>query len=350
MYALKIAACMSALVVGTVAQLAECDRNVLPDWKICKSYIPFTILTPPVGFLDLPKFLPISVKKLIILSDEIYDTLGWETDTSSYMNPSCDYEEGDLFQRIEAGCTAWRKADAKGNCQIGWCFFADGGCRTIPKGSLRTDWNILNQHCRVSELGGRTDDLNGFLEVINNADSKASDLTLNSVKTTHEKNGLIREDMSREDWDVLVALSLQPKKPKRQDVTWTTVLQKLGIAKENARIQVSQEMPPGVTETWTFTEGHSTSVSFSVGVSATLYGIFTAETSVTTTYEQSYSVAQGLSYTSGDCSSTGMVYWIPVYDLYQGFFSDNPNQMIDVWIPKELNDKAQGRFETVCLG
>ncbi len=68
------------------------------------------------------------------------------------------------------------------------------------------------------------------------------------------------------------------------------------------------------------------------------------------TLETSYSVAHGLSYTSGDCPETGIVYWYPVYDLYTGLFSDNPDQLIDIWIPRQLNDNAEGRFETVCLG
>jgi hypothetical protein len=104
-------------------------------------------------------------------------------------------------------------------------------------------------------------------------------------------------------------------KQKRQDSV-TIISNRYMVRKPGERYQASNILSSGIEEGWAFTESLSIGVQVSVGVSASFFSLFTAEASITTTFEHTESVSKTETFTVGDCPGDAIMYWVPLFDYY----------------------------------
>lgn len=292
--------------------LAECYRDDSPDWNDCST---------------------------------LYDQLGWSAGDPTELTLGCNRDTD-----IGGSCMAWYN----GYCQMGWCFTDPSTCAGTSIGRLHTSHTILKSQCERFDSGGRIHEDGGYFEIVRNRNAEAGG---GSRRRSLEVK---KEVLTQEEFDQLFGseheihrthlVDEKNLKEKRQDRTWTNLVTYRGVTQPGNRIEVSPELSSGVEYTWTTSSSESVSISTTAGVSASLFEIFSASMEITAGYETSYSVGESLTYTSGDCPGVGVIYWSPVFDMYGGVWSDDPNTNVEIWVALELNGKANGRFSTECRG
>ncbi|CAJ0549953.1 Ff.00g065480.m01.CDS01 [Fusarium sp. VM40] len=106
---------------------------------------------------------------------------------------------------------------------------------------------------------------------------------------------------------------------KRQTGDWINLVTYDGVIKPGERWRVNtEELAPDIDRTWEESSFHSITVGVTASVSAGLFEIFTASMEISTSYEETYSVASSLKYSNGDCPSGANIYYAPVYTRYGG--------------------------------
>lgn len=218
----------------------------------------------------------------------------------------------------------------------------------------------IKSWCEPQNAGGQTRPSNGiFASAYNDPDwipgGQLNSLQAFNAKTKTMDNGQKQVRMSVEEfreWSNVT--SEQPMEArhvtKRQDDEWNSLLTFRNVARDGYREQASGRLSSGVTQTWSFTETISFTTSTSAEMGVSLWEIFSASMSVETSETHSEAAQSGLSFTSGDCPDQGIVYFVPLWNQYVGYWSSDPDTEITVWIPQALGDFVDGSFETECLG
>jgi hypothetical protein len=135
-----------------------------------------------------------------------------------------------------------------------------------------------------------------------------------------------------------------------KQVTWTNIATSLNV-KSDKRDQLSAASSSGSTQQWSTTEGFSSSVTSTVEVGASFFDIFSASVSISVSFEYSESFTETLTFDpSGRCDKNqrAILYMYPLFDRYTGWYSDNPGQEIDWFIPVPGPNNYEIAVE--CLG
>jgi hypothetical protein len=106
----------------------------------------------------------------------------------------------------------------------------------------------------------------------------------------------------------------------------------------------------GSGQQWTTTEGFSTSIESSIELGANFLQVFSASVFISVAYE-STSYAETLTFDpSGKCDWTqhAIMYMYPLFDKYLGYFTDNPNEDVEWFVP--VASPTNHRIEVECLG
>lgn len=261
--------------------------------------------------------------------------LGWEGSTEALRN-DCEPKRHTFFLPDR-------------NCQITYDQ-PSSDCLAAPVSALATNFGIIDEWCNrnMGGLGGSHGNLAvGVNERFNPGPSDVELLGSGAVRASYsleEDEPLVANDTSR-----VHDRQAQDSPVKRQGGEWHTQLSGVIIRRESRR-RVSNILSTGVTQSWTFSETITESTTVSVDMGVDLFGVFSSSVGVDTTLEHSETVESGMEYTVGHCpEGEGWVYWEPVVDWWSGYFTDDPDTIIDIWIPRELNGYADGRFGTQCL-
>jgi uncharacterized membrane protein len=139
---------------------------------------------------------------------------------------------------------------------------------------------------------------------------------------------------------------------KRQEQgDWINLVTRQGVIQPGTRKRVNTiELSPGVEMTWEDSSSYSVSVGVTAGVSAGLFEIFSASMEVTTGYEETYSAASSLKYNSGNCPQNANIYYAPIFTMYEGVWSNDQDNAVEIWVLQTVNGNLEWRFITECVG
>ncbi|KAL2204565.1 hypothetical protein CC79DRAFT_1372567 [Sarocladium strictum] len=279
--------------------------------------------------------------------EDVLDDLGWRDAT-----PGIDVIDNDQDGSCSNICRSYTKSDNSKNCEISVCFYTETCVSAAQSDFVAVYDNIMKQYCKPLDAGATY--TGGDIEYF-------AWLNPDYVPpSTGDKRDVLERDvagltMSTDAFEErLNATARQPdeahQKDKRDDDTWVTISVSKSVGKDGDRRQASSILSSGSKESWSFSETETVSVSTSIEMGAG-WEIFTASVGITT--EQSYSttIESGQQFTSGNCPKGGIVYYVPLWTNYLGYWESNENEVISVWIP-ETNGKGKsvGKFETDCVG
>lgn len=249
--------------------------------------------------------------------------------------------EGDTTPLGDCGdngkCTAWTKA----GCQMGYCPTTDG-CVAVSYNQFPTAYRLIKSWCMPDDLGGRNDLNVGYFQVMLNRNNKKFRRGI--------ADPVYEQQLTREEYDELFGNNNTAAVNNKRDTTYTNYLTQKGVTKDGLRYQASQEMDAGTEQTWSEATSVSVSVSVTAGVSVGFFEIFTASMEISTSYEETHTITKQLTFTSGDCPGSAIVYWEPLFDKYTGAFSDQPDVTQEIWVSRTFQGEAEGRFVTDCIG
>ncbi|RFN52130.1 hypothetical protein FIE12Z_3682 [Fusarium flagelliforme] len=299
---------------GAIAQsvIADCHREGSPDWNDC---------------------------------DVLRDNLGWRLGNPTEITRNCGRDTD-----IELDCMTWYY----GNCQFAQCFPGDE-CQGTDEGMMWSSRLTIENFCRPDDLGGReTSSAGQFFEVIRYLGTPARHRRSLSV----EKKAYSLTEYERlfgKDHDVKFSKVIDANDSeivKRQDEgEWTNLLTRQGVIKPGTRERVNTiELSPGIEMTWEESSSYSVNVGVTAGVSAGLFEIFSASMEVTTGYEETYSAASSLKYDSGNCPQNANIYYAPIFTVYEGYWSNDQDNLVEIWVLQTVNGNLEGRFITECVG
>ncbi|KAH8175622.1 hypothetical protein LIA77_04040 [Sarocladium implicatum] len=271
-----------------------------------------------------------------------------------------------------AHCLVYGRSEG-GNCLAHVCFYSEadlGASKTILYA-----WydGILKRWCKDKNLGGRVsgNDDTYSLAVWNNPDFTGSrmaapaDMRDFAISQKTNENGITETKLSLDDFNKLfnATEAAEPKVKSRralrkeaiaarqeEDDDFDMLYIEKSVAKDGERFQASNKLSSGAEETWSFSETKSVSVSTTAGVSAGLWDIFSVSAEITTTQENSETVQSGMTFKVGTCPDSAIVYWVPLWDHYVGYWSSDPDTEWHAWIPTAKDDYAAGEWQTECLG
>jgi hypothetical protein len=274
---------------------------------------------------------------------------GWRDDPSGYVN-----NDG-----LGRACRSFTTEDHSINCWLLVCFPRETYSE-VRYASLSTWYDMGKDACEPLDAGSRVPgqiELD-HLRVRNDPDFSRE--VLQQVALSYEvKDGVVHttipydiiEELDRNDTFAETPGTSEKAKRQGDDDRWISVNSATSITNPSERYQASGRLSGGVQQTWSFSEtttvGISTTVEMGVG-----WEIFTASVGITTSYEHSETVESGLTFTvECDEAEEGVVWYYPLFNWYEGFWASDPNENIEVWIPRGGdNDFVQGRFVTECLG
>lgn len=246
-------------------------------------------------------------------------------------------------------CYIWTANPNTVNCKVGYCFSSPGGVRV---GGLPLLWAVVEAGCRRFNAGGWHRGYTGQAEVFNEPGAVVPPPSKREIDGD-EQPEVIQIELSREDYDYYMNNTHVETEEivKRQDPSFILTFSAFGVAKPNNRDQVTPRLPAGSSWTYQTSEGFSHSVATSVGVDVGLFEIFTASVSITTTLETSYDVTSGVTVLV-DCAQgqNGVIYYEPLYDYYEGYYSSSNDRIDDFWIPRGRGGASDGQFVSECLG
>ena len=119
----------------------------------------------------------------------------------------------------------------------------------------------------------------------------------------------------------------------------------------STRDQISPSSGSGVTQEYTTTESFRTSIESSVEIGANFFEVFSASVSISFGYEESMSYASTVKFDpTGRCepNQRGIPYMYPHFDKYLGYFTDNPDEEVEWFVP--VAPPINYRVEMKCLG
>ncbi|RBR25210.1 uncharacterized protein FIESC28_01945 [Fusarium coffeatum] len=299
---------------GTIAQsaLADCHREGSPDWSDC---------------------------------DILHANLGWRPGVPTEITRNCNRDTD-----IELDCMTW----SYGSCQFGQCFPGEE-CQGTDHGMMWARHRNVEDFCRPDDLGGRfTSDGGQFFEVIRYLGARAG----RRRSLTVEKKGYSLAEYERrfgEQHDVKFSKVIDANAleiVKRQDQgEWTNLISRQGVIKPGTRHRVNTiELSPGIDMTWEESSSYSISVGVTAGVSASLFEIFSASMEISTGYEETYSAGSSLTYNTGNCPQNANIYYAPVFTMYEGYWSNDQDTLVEIWVAQTVNGNLEGRFITECVG
>ncbi|KAH6949448.1 hypothetical protein DER45DRAFT_620022 [Fusarium avenaceum] len=299
----------SLFASGALGQsaLADCFRSGSPEWKDC---------------------------------DTLWDKMGFTAGNPREITRNCGRDTD-----IGSECYVFYE----GACQIAQCLLGDS-CVGTSEGRIFTSKTLLESQCRSGDLGGRITEDPGYFEIIRYTGVPAS-RRRRSLSFGKKTMSLAEyEKTFGEDRDVVISKTFTDNM-KRQSGDWINLVTYDGVIKPGERWRVNtEELAPGIERTWEESSSHSITVGVTAGVSAGLFEIFTASMEISTSYEETYSVASSLKYSNGDCPSGANIYYAPVYTRYGGIWSDEPDVNVDIWVPRQVNGVLEGRWILECVG
>jgi hypothetical protein len=249
------------------------------------------------------------------------------------------------------------------NCAISHCFTTTDCVAAAYSVAYAEYENIVKAYCKARDAGGMTISNDWYMTVYNDPNWTPSSLEAVASSSKSAAGGIAEFELSIEAFNDFFNLTAEetPSKPspeKRRSVrprqqdgdTFHHLYSELSVINPSVRFQASGILSSGVTQTWSFTEEHSSTVSVSTEVGADLFSIFTASVSISVDQTYSESIQKGQSFTVGNCPNEAVVYYYPLFDHYGGWWSSNPDQEWSAWIPVAINGFAGGRFVTECLG
>ena len=119
----------------------------------------------------------------------------------------------------------------------------------------------------------------------------------------------------------------------------------------STRDQISPSSGSGVTQEYTTTESFRTSIESSVEIGANFFEVISASVSISFGYEESMSYASTVKLDpTGRCepNQRGILYMYPHFDEYLGYFTDNPDEEVEWFVP--VAPPINYRVEMECLG
>ncbi|KAF2828115.1 hypothetical protein CC86DRAFT_405127 [Ophiobolus disseminans] len=244
-----------------------------------------------------------------------------------------------------------------GNCMIAACNERGDGARQ-PMNTFAgpTSYGLIKQWCEPDKAGGQSPGpgASNIVMALNNPDYAPSRRVRRATR-----GGLVVKQMTIEEFKALVEKAKQVNIDQLVPPTRRSQLNKraswinFGTTKNvrsSERSRLSAIAGSGTGQEWSTTEGYSVSVSLSVGMEASLFSIFTASVSITTTLESSVSHTETVKFDpSGRCdpAQDAVLYYYPLYDYYLGQFDDS-DQQYEIRVPVEgANNFA---IDVECLG
>jgi len=282
------------------------------------------------------------------------DELGWENAVKGV----------DVVDNMEDGvcksiCKRFTKAGDSANCELAICFKTDE-CVTAPQSEFVKIYNdVLKKWCEPKKLGGKytASQTVEYWAVVNPdyqppATGDKRDVLGRGIDQNNLSPGLYEELVNATAHQTEEA---HDRNAKREDDKWVTVSISRNVAKDGDREKASTILDSGTTQTWSFsgTKTRSTSTSAEGGFA---WAVFSLSAGVTTEESYSTSIESGMQFTKGDCPQNAVVYFVPLWTHYYGFWESDESTLIDIWIPesagsfKDGTDKTAGKFETQCIG
>lgn len=246
-------------------------------------------------------------------------------------------------------CYIWTANPNTINCKVGFCFQNPGGMQV---GGLPLLWAIVEAGCRRFDAGGWSRSYTGQAEVFNEPSAVVPPPSKARSIESADQPELVQLEVTQQEYDYLMNKThVEEDKVKRQDPTFYLTFSAFGVPKANNRDQVSPRLPAGSSWTYQSSEGFSHSVATSVGADAGLFSVFTASVSIETTLTTSYEVTSGVDVLV-DCAQgqNGVIYYEPLYNYYEGYYSNSNDRIDDFWIPRDRGGASDGQFVSECIG
>ncbi|KAG8665386.1 hypothetical protein FPOAC2_10461 [Fusarium poae] len=301
----------SLFASGALAQsaVADCHREESPDWNDC---------------------------------DKLWKILDWKAGNPREITRNCGRDTD-----LDGECSVFYE----GSCQIAQCLLGDK-CIGTSEGLMVTSKKIVESQCRRYDLGGRfTDGPSKFFEIIRYTGVPSR--RRRSAPSGREEYTLAEyERIFGKDRDVSFSKVIDQDETKvdKRDAKWINFVTRQGVIKPGERKRVnSNELAPGIEQTWEESSSYSIEVGATAGVSAGLFKIFEASVEISTSYTESFSAGSSLKYSSGNCPNNANVYFAPVYTMYEGKFTDRDGTQ-KIWVPQHVNGVLEGRFVVECVG
>jgi hypothetical protein len=125
----------------------------------------------------------------------------------------------------------------------------------------------------------------------------------------------------------------------------------LGITLDGTRDRLSAIVGSGATQTWSTTEGYSTSVSSTITLEAGFFDFFSTSLSISVTLEENVSYTKTLTFDpTGLCKQgqDAVLYMYPLFDQYIGYKDGDRNTVVTINVPVKGEENYRVRAE--CLG
>ncbi|KAF5679999.1 hypothetical protein FHETE_541 [Fusarium heterosporum] len=195
----------------------------------------------------------------------------------------------------------------------------------------------VENFCRLENLGDRYTDSGGdFSEVIRR-----------SVARAPRRRSL---SVAQKGYTLVIDAN-HTEITKRQDQgEWINLVSQNGVTKPGVRHRINTiELSPDIEITWTEGSSYSISVGATAGVSVGLFEIFSASMEIATTYEESYSASISLTTDSGNCPQNVNIYYAPHFTRYEGLWSNDQENTVEIWVAQNVNAELEGRFIIECV-
>jgi hypothetical protein len=180
------------------------------------------------------------------------------------------------------------------------------------------------------------------------------------VKIEHD-NGLVEETLTLEEYqqwlndtttareakrDAAVASAL---KPRQLDGDNQCTIDFTAISVRNPDVYtLGPRLSSGVGYILISLQSESYGVTTSVSMGGQ-WEIFSASASVETSYEQTYTVTEGLTF-DVNCPNQGQITFYPLYDYYETHW-DPSGTKVNIYVPVVTGDsKISGEISVACLG
>lgn len=253
-------------------------------------------------------------------------------------------------------CMFWTQGD--GNCVITYCYheLCLEEHNYLYFRSLYSHYQTVETHCKPNAGGTAPGNIFWGLYATNLGSAPGGPRARLLESATSSEGGLIEGTISAEDFSAYLNATSEEAEEEQRSVKRQESLEILSLWRNVPKdgdngYQVTEEMPSGsdITTSIPTTDSISLETSASMGVS--FFEIFSAEAGISVTNEYSETIAESMTTVVGQCDSDyGILYWIPLYNVYRVRIDGVDGDIVTVHIPSELNGYARGSWRTVCVG
>jgi len=243
-------------------------------------------------------------------------------------------------------CKWWYKND--GNCRITHCF-QDTNPGTITGDGIFGLYDPIRSKCVDFRAGG---EFTGALEFVNVYNDEDQAPAPPAAKTTVGANGITTGQSSLEDYlqwvnDTEAIQQTKRSNMRREDDAVTVDFTAFSVRNPNM-FENGPRLGSGVGYTYEVSDTTSYGVTTSVNVGGA-WSVFTASVGIETTYEETHTVTEGLTF-DVNCPNQGQVVFWPLYDYYETTWSPSGNK-VEIYVPVLVGDKKiSGEIAISCLG